>query len=1072
MMWNFNMNNGAGLFLLISCLLLIGCEPSPHQDEKPKEQINVLFLGESDVFQPTNSAKSVLPYLTRKNIHLFYSSDQQAISKPRLARYQVIMINSKPDKITSSQERALTRFVEDGGGLVMLNSALDGFNHSSRMVKLSGGTLAGYGTGVRDINEDVVRREHPIMKGVATIDSRDEDLAFQVQGESNTVLSYRKKGPLKEPWTWVREQGSGRVFYTGWGSTKATWSNKNFRKLIERAIKWSAGDWALEMNERTTPFEYQKEVYPSLEFNVPLEEEKKPRPMQRPLAAEKSKERMVARPGFEVKLFASEPDIQRPLAMAWDKQGRLWITESENYPNSLNQDPEGGSDRIKILEDTNGDGKADKFTVFAKNLSIPTSLTFANGGVIVHSPPQTMFLKDTTGNDKADIRKVLFKGWGTFDTHAGPSNLRRGFDNWIWGVVGYSGFEGTVGGRKYKFKMGVYRFRPDGSELEFIRSTNNNTWGLGFSEEGYVFGSTANRNPIFYMPIANRYYGGIDGWSPRRLGTIAENTGIHPITDHTIQGDHKGNYTSCAGFCLYTARQFPKEYWNRSAFVGDPTVHLLGKFNLQKEGSDFTASNQWNMVASDDEWFAPIQSKVGPDGALWMIDWYNFIPTHNLGPFSEGWEHGKGNAFISKLRDKVKGRIYRVVYKGAPEKKAVSLEDAGPRRLVEALKNDNLFWRKTAQRLLVERGRTDILEDLHALIRNRSTDQLDLNVGAIHALWTLEGLDVLEDTGTETERVVREALSHPSSAVRRTAVKVLPQSEENLEYILQENLLYDKSSQVRLAALLKLSEMPESEEAGRTVYRMMKQPQNFEDRWIADAVTIAGAQHEAGFLKAAVTDMQPPLNSSETLPERLEQALRITTRQYAGEGPTDSIFSILSALQESPKQIRPIVLQNIGTHWPTDLQPDLTAGQLTVLKTLASDVSEKHPQIEQMIARWVENGATNQTGGERGNKEEEGEISVERGKAIASRNACQSCHSSDGSRLVGPSWHNLYDYERALDSGGTVMVNEHYLRESIIEPSAKIAKGFPSSMVSYKHLSENEIKALIAYIKSLSDRSE
>src|SRR6185437_12627938 len=134
-------------------------------------------------------------------------------------------------------------------------------------------------------------------------------------------------------------------------------------------------------------------------------------------------------------------------------------------------------------------------TVFADKLSIPTSMVFANGGIIVSQAPDMLFFKDTKGTGHADERKVLFTGWGTRDTHAGPSNLHYGFDNWIYGTVGYSGFDGTVGGEHLHFGAGVYRFKPDGSKLEFLGSTTNNTWGLGLSEDNLVFGSTANNNP-------------------------------------------------------------------------------------------------------------------------------------------------------------------------------------------------------------------------------------------------------------------------------------------------------------------------------------------------------------------------------------------------------------------------------------------------------------------------------------------------------------------------------------------------------------------------------------------------
>ncbi len=142
---------------------------------------------------------------------------------------------------------------------------------------------------------------------------------------------------------------------------------------------------------------------------------------------------------FEVKLFAQEPDITNPIAMSWDERGRLWIVESVDYPNTFLETDGAANDRIKICEDTDGDGKADKFTVFADKLNIPTSMVFANGGVIVSMAPYFLFLKDTNGDDKADIREVVMDGWEKTDTHFGPSNLQYGFNNKIWGVVG-SGF--------------------------------------------------------------------------------------------------------------------------------------------------------------------------------------------------------------------------------------------------------------------------------------------------------------------------------------------------------------------------------------------------------------------------------------------------------------------------------------------------------------------------------------------------------------------------------------------------------------------------------------------------------
>ncbi len=272
----------------------------------------------------------------------------------------------------------------------------------------------------------------------------------------------------------------------------------------------------------------------------------------------------------------------KPICMTWDERGRLWVAETYDYPNEL-QPPDEGRDRIRICEDTDHDGHADKFTVFASQLSIPTSITFHRGGAIVQEARRTLYLKDTDGDDLADVRQILFTGWGVSDTHGGVSNFQYGLDNWIWAMQGYNFSEPVVAGvTQQAFRQGFFRFRPDGSQLEFIRSTDNNTWGLGISEEGIIFGSTANRNPSVYMPIANRYYEAVRGWTPSlQLGSIAKIIYFQPITDKVRQVDHHGGYTAAAGHALYTARNYPPEYWNRVAFVNGPTGHLVGTFRIE-----------------------------------------------------------------------------------------------------------------------------------------------------------------------------------------------------------------------------------------------------------------------------------------------------------------------------------------------------------------------------------------------------------------------------------------------------------------------------------------------------------
>ena len=364
--------------------------------------------------------------------------------------------------------------------------------------------------------------------------------------------------------------------------------------------------------------------------------------------------------------------------------------------------------------------------------------------MIVAQPPHILFLKDTNGDDKADEQKILSTGWGQQDTHAVLSNLQYAPDNYIWGVVGYSGFNGEINGKKFQFAQAAFRFKPDGSDFEVMTGSTNNTWGLGFSETFDVFGSTANNDPSWNMAIPNRFFDDIEGLpTPGQRGvgsgyqSLAAFYSVHPLTPYIRQVDVFSGYTAGAGHYLYTARQFPKEYWNRIAFINEPTAHVIGQGIMEKQGAGFVTRDGWNLAAGAEEWFAPVHTQVGPDGAVWFSDWYNFIIQHN--PTPQGFSNGAGNAYETSLRDHQRGRIYRIAYKNAAPspKRSLSVKDTAG--LLDALASDNMLWRLTAQRLLVERGQKDVVPQLQALVKNTSVDAVGISGGAMHALWTLQG---------------------------------------------------------------------------------------------------------------------------------------------------------------------------------------------------------------------------------------------------------------------------------------------------------------------------------------------
>ncbi|RPD41991.1 PVC-type heme-binding CxxCH protein [Chitinophaga barathri] len=828
---------------------------------KPRSgSIEVLFLGHASEHHHSEKYMPMLASaLATEGIHFTYTDDPASLNKENLEQFDALMIYANHDSITPGQEKALVDYVKSGKGLVPLHCASYCFRNSPAYIDMVGGQFQNHDTGT--FTATIINKEHPVTKGLEEFPTWDETYVHTRLSEDRTVLMERVEGVHREPWTWVKEYGSGRVFYTAYGHDERTWSNPGFHKLVENGILWAVGD------KVRSNWEKQRKDLPKLayrdEANIPNYEKRDPAPKyQLPLSPEASAKLIQVPPGFDLELFASEPDIINPISMAWDEKGRLWVIETVDYPNSVRDDKGVGDDRIKICEDTDRDGKADKFTIFADNLNIPTSLVFYNGGVIVSQAPHFLYLKDTNGDGKADERKVLIDGWGTFDTHAGPSNLQYGMDNHIWGAVGYSGFKGTVGGSFREFGQGLYRFSPDAKYFEFMTGTSNNTWGMAFTEQNDVFGSTANNTHSVFMGIPQNALQGVEGAAITGSVKIDGHYAMHPITQHVRQVDVFGGFTAAAGHYFYTADSYPEQY-RQAAFVCEPTGHLVHIAKIEKQGAGFKEKDGWNLFASADEWVSPVEAKAGPDGAVWILDWYNFIVQHNPTPTPErgGYAavNGKGNAYENPLRDKTHGRIWRVVYRKGKKPAKVELSKDKPEGLLKALESDNLFWRLTAQRLLVERKDTAVVPDLEKLASG------DEPAAALHALWTIDGLGA----SAGSRNTIQGALKHKDPAVRKAAIQILGKYPRSEQEILASGILKDADANTRLAAIVSLTEAAPSEAIGRELYNMSLEDAVKQDEWLSKAVYAAASRHRKGFISAFLAaspdfSIKPPVAANRS----------------------------------------------------------------------------------------------------------------------------------------------------------------------------------------------------------------
>ncbi|EMB17805.1 PVC-type heme-binding CxxCH protein [Rhodopirellula europaea] len=1026
---------------LISCPFASAEDSSPSGSRVAAKQIvSVLMLGDSGFHKPSEFYRHLAEPLREQGIELRYTEKLGDISPESLKKYDGLMIFANIERITPESESALLDFVNQGGGLITVHCASFCFLNSPKYIDLVGGQFQSHG--FTRFETKIVAADHPIMNGLNPIRSMDESYRHSKLNPDKTVLETRssESGPVSnpdgEPYTWVRTSGEGRVFYTAWGHDHRTWSNVDFQRLIARGTLWACGETltafvgdddsdqpkAEAVTAANRPFSTPEMDPPSVDdetFSATDVGAKIPNytpgaqwgtqaeplsMMQDPQQAEKSIDAYATPKGLNLAIWAKEsgenwPNQEidhekaaglrgKPIAMNWDENGRLWVCETVDYPNELKEKPAVGRDRIKVCEDTDNDGQADKFTVFAENLSIPSTLVCYRGGVIVQDGQTTVYLKDTDGDGKADFRQSLITGWAMGDTHGGVSNFQYAPDNWIWGMQGYNNSQPVINGEpQQRFRQGFWRFkvRAGASDqtapafaidansgavaekttnefdehtirvdaLEFIRGTNNNTWGLGFSEEGYVFGSTANGCPSVHMPIPNRYYDQVGGWSPETLGPISENFRFNPIDDKIRQVDYHGGYTAACGSAIYTARNYPQTWWNRIQMVCGPTGHLVGSFVLEKDGANYRSRNAFNTVASIDDWSAPIMSEVGPDGNVWVLDWYNYIVQHN--PTPNGFQTGKGAAYESDLRDKRFARVYRLLAdeSGSPSpSRTMELASASNEDLVEALKSDNFFWRRAAQRLLVEREATNesTLKALVALVNREEVDEIGLNPAAMHAIWTLSGLAESDSVAAAESLAAacKSGFEHVSSPVRNAAVGFC--HEDQLAQAIEAGLQKDVDPKVRLTVLLRVAEgNAQNAIDGDGLAGLLPSIQT--DDVLLDAWTSAASTDPTSAIVAITKMDQASLDA-------ITQRVSVLAEHLARNRPTaEQIGQLL--LIDPNSSLAVTVWEGLANGWPRDLTISLPeASQMLVRdRFLADDTSvESKAAILAVADRWsVEN---------------------------------------------------------------------------------------------------------------------
>jgi uncharacterized protein len=876
----------------------------------------------------------------------------------------------------------LDAFLKRGGGLVVLHTAAvppksiaDGPEHWKSVI---GGSWV-HGTTKwleGHMHLYYVDRTHPITTGVANFDVDDEiyydmdlDPSVQILAASYTpnLTGARKNDERGHPgkgvvtvydiapqmWTYEKTLPGGkpyRAFVSIPGHKFSTFELPHYRAVLLRGIAW-AGKRS-NLDEFCTKEELNTLLYPKGGPSRPKD----------------SIAQLQIHPDFTVTPVASEPLINNPMNIDWDAQGRLWVAETPEYPdgrwandksdlvqrvlpdarvNAEGRFERPAHDKISILTDTDGDGVMDRKQVFHEGLELVTSLVLHKDGCIVAQAPDILWLRDTDGDGRADKVEKLYTNLGTRDTHAVLNNLRWGFDGWIYGTHGYSSSQHVMRGDGKKdfgtIGSGVIRFKPDGSAIEQFSSKGGNTWGLQVSWDNEIFWTQPTSGDLLMHSVLSESQlsrGRVRGLTS--FNVVSKSLEVFPPIPYEqlpyVQIDWVGRFTAAAGTVIYDGGAWPAA-WNYNYFTTEPTINIVHHQVVKSDGISFTAHRQpgrenTEFIGGKDYWFRPIEVRVGPDGAVYLIDFYNQAVIHND---TRGPKHGPRNAAIRPDRDHYYGRIYRLDHKQAKPIAVPNLARADAAALVKALETPNRHTRMNAMRLLVEGGIMDAAPALKQLATSQKPAE-----ARVAALWTLAHLGQIDGA------TLTAASGDAHAAIRKNAMKIAaaqPAAAGTRQAALKA--LNDADPSVRLEALNVLAN---GEVNNETAAALVAVYPKLGDNWSRSAFLAAASKSPATVLDAALAagtvnnELVGELTSLLVNAQDAGEAAKLVIALAARPAALDNAKR--AALDSLASGLRP----NVVPAWSNDLQASLQ-------KLLASPNAGVAAATLPLVVRWDKGGA-------------------------------------------------------------------------------------------------------------------
>jgi putative membrane-bound dehydrogenase-like protein len=469
----------------------------------------------------------------------------------------------------------------------------------------------------------------------------------------------------------------------------------------------------------------------------PLEDKNRPVATTEALPPSETATKMQVPEGFRVQAFSSEPDVVQPIAYTLDDRGRLWVLECTNYPVS----PGKPQDKILILEDTDGDGIADKRSVFYDKVTFGSAIAIGHGGVWVGAPPNLLFFPraDDTQDVASGEPEIVLDGWGAEDTHETLNNFIWGPDGWLYGTHGIFthskvGKPGTPDNERVGINAGIFRYHPVKKQFELYAEGGSNQWGLDWDDHGRGFFAACVISHMWQAIQGARY--------TRQAGQH-----FNPHTYENINTIANFNYEKRAycGAMIYLGDSWPDEYRN-TFFFNDIHMNKLRNEKFVRNGSGTKSEKNGDFMASADPWYRGLSPQYGPDGSVFVSDWYDRVPCHQQMNYT----------------DRSNGRIYKISHESAKPVK-VDLQKASDAELVEYQLHKNDWYVRHARRILAERGPKPEVHRALEKILNENPDE----TRKLRALWALHV------TGGLHAEIAAKTLESPMEYVRAWTIQLI-----------------------------------------------------------------------------------------------------------------------------------------------------------------------------------------------------------------------------------------------------------------------------------------------------------